>query len=367
MIKATQDVTRRSAVLGLAGVTLAAPFPAVADLRLELEPPLRSHTRTSGIRYGCAGGIPSVRPDSILLGKFATEANIFVVEDVLKWHVTETAPGQFDFSAADRIAAFAQRNDMLMHGHTLVWYAAIPPWVAQIASAAEARAALERHITVEVSRYRGGIWAWDVVNEAIEPDDHREDGYRNSVWLRCLGIDYIDLSFRLARAADPKVPLTLSEYGIEYATTSARRRRQALLVLLRNLRERNTPIDCLALQSHLEPTQVFDRAELTAFLQEVVKLGYQLLLTELDVNDYKVRGDDEDRDVAVAQHATEYLDIVFSVTKPISIATWGLSDRYTWLRQYYKRSDGMPLRPLPLDANCNRKRLWSVLARYVAA
>jgi endo-1,4-beta-xylanase len=73
------------------------------------------------------------------------------------------------------------------------------------------------------------------------------------------------------------------------------------------------------------------------------------------------------RSAMLARHAAEYLDIVFSVTKPIPITTWGLSDRYTWLRQYFKRPDGMPLRPWPRDANFNRKRLWSVLARDIAA
>ena len=187
---------------------------------MELAPSLRSHSRVSGIKFGCAGAAPSVQPDHILLEKFATEANIFVPETALKWVQTEPQPGEFDFGEGDSIAAFAARNDMMVHGHTLVWYAAIPPWVSQITTSQEAKAALERHIATQVSRYRGKIWAWDVVNEAIEPEDRLEHGYRNSVWLRALGVDYIDLAFRLARAGDPTVPLCLSEYGIEYATAS---------------------------------------------------------------------------------------------------------------------------------------------------
>jgi endo-1,4-beta-xylanase len=365
-------LTRRSAVLGLAGVALGSPAVVVrplaarADFNLELAPPLRSHSRISGIKYGCAGAAPSVQPDRILLEKFATEANIFVPEGALKWIQTEPRPGEFDFSEGDSIAAFAARNEMLVHGHTLVWYAAIPQWVSQLTTAQDARAALERHITIEVSRYRGRIWAWDVVNEPTEPQDRLENDYRNSVWFRCLGIDYIDLSFRLARAADPTTPLCLSEYGFEYATATSQRRRKALLALLQNLRDRKTPIDCLAMQSHLEGHQVFDHGELTAFLRSVVKLGYRLTITELDVNDFQLRGSETERDLAVARHVAEYLDIVFSVAQPMSIATWGLSDRYTWLRQYFKRADGSPLRPLPLDANFNRKQMWASLARYMA-
>ncbi len=328
---------------------------------------MRSHARTSGVKYGCAGAAPNIQPDRILLEKFATEANIFVPETALKWDRTEPRPGEFDFTEGDSIAAFASRNDMLVHGHTLVWYAAIPAWVSQITTGPEAKAALERHITTQVSRYRGKIWAWDVVNEAIEPEDRLDDGYRNSVWLRSLGPDYIDQAFRLARAADAAAPLCLSEYGIEYATATSQRRRDALLALLRKLRDRNTPIDCLALQSHLEAHQILDHRELTTFLRSVTKLGYRLLITEMDVNDVKIRGNAQERDLAVARHTAEYLDIVFSTAKPLSIATWGLSDRYTWLGHYYKRPDGAPLRPLPLDSDFNRKPMWAAIAKHMAA
>ena len=154
---------------------------------------------------------------------------------------------------------FGARHDMIMHGHTLVWYAAIPDWVAQLATAKEARAALERHIGTLVSRYRGKIWAWDVVNEPIEPNDGLDNGYRNSIWQRLLGIDHVDLAFRLARAADPATPLCLNEYGFEYADATCRNRRQDMLALLRKLRDRNTPIDCFGLQSHLDGHKIFDR------------------------------------------------------------------------------------------------------------
>jgi endo-1,4-beta-xylanase len=97
----------------------------------------------------------------------------------------------------------------------------------------------------------------------------------------------------------------------------------------------------------------------------VAGLGYRLMITELDVNDVELRGNEAERDAAVARHVAEYLDIVFSVARPMSVSTWGLSDRYTWLRQYHKRPDGKPLRPLPLDSDFNRKPLWSVLAKYM--
>jgi endo-1,4-beta-xylanase len=360
--------TRRSVVRGLAGIAIAAgtrAVPAQADFALELEPSLRSRAQASGIRFGCAGAAPIVQSDAILQEKIATEANIFIPEGHLKWEFTEPRPNEFDFAGPDSIVDFAARHDMIMHGHTLVWYAAIPDWVARMATAADARLALERHIGTLVSRYRGKIWAWDVVNEPIEPNDRLDSGYRNSIWFRLLGIDHVDLAFRLARAADPATPLSLNEYGFEYTTASSQHRRADILALLQKLRDRNTPVDCFGLQSHLDGHRTFDRKALTAFLRSVVELGYRLMITELDVNDVELRGNEAERDAAVARHVDEYLDIVFSVARPLSISTWGLSDRSTWLRQYHKRPDGKPLRPLPLDINLDRKPMWSVLAKYV--
>ena len=288
-------------VCKLAGLAIAAPaittqsIQAQSNYDLEREPPLRRQTRASGIRYGCASAAPNVQQDRLLLEKLAIEANIFAPDFALKWLQTEPQAGKFDFSQGDSVADFAARNDMLVHGHTLVWYAAIPAWVEQLSNAQDAREALERHISTQVPRYRGIIWAWDVVNEPIEPDDRLEGGHRNSVWYRCLGEDYIDLAFRIARGADD-TPLCLSEYNLEYVTVASRRRRKALLALLRKLRKQKTPIDCLALQSHLIADQLFDRGELTEFLRNVVAMGYKLAITELDVNDFYVVGNASQRD-----------------------------------------------------------------------
>jgi endo-1,4-beta-xylanase len=366
-------ITRRSAVLGLAGTAIASATatptaaPAGGDFALELEPSLRSRSSKSGIKFGCAGAAPIVHPDPIMLEKMSTEANIFIPEGHLKWEHTEPRQNEFDFAGPDSVVDYAARREMIMHGHTLVWYAAIPDWVSRLATAKDARTALERHIGTLVSRYRGRIWAWDVLNEPIEPKDGLANGYRNSIWFRLLGIEHVDLSFQLARAADPVTPLCLNEYGFEYTTAVSKRRRQDILALLRKLRERNTPVDIFGLQSHLDCHQTFDRKELAAFLQSVVELGYRLMITELDVNDVQIRGNEAERDAAVERHVAEYLEIVFSVARPMSISTWGLTDRYTWMRQYYKRTDGRPLRPLPLDSDLNRKPMWATLAKYLSS
>ncbi|WP_101847606.1 endo-1,4-beta-xylanase [Zhihengliuella sp. ISTPL4] len=59
-------------------------------------------------------------------------------------------------------------------------------------TADEARQALRAHVTALVTRYKGRIWQWDVVNEVIE-----EDGsLRKTAWLEKLGPGYIADAFR---------------------------------------------------------------------------------------------------------------------------------------------------------------------------
>jgi hypothetical protein len=57
--------------------------------------------------------------------------------------------------------------------------------------------------------------------------------------------------------------------------------------------------------------QTLDHRGSTEFLGVVVKLGYRLMVTELDVNDWKLVGSVRERDAAVARHTAEYLDTVF--------------------------------------------------------
>jgi endo-1,4-beta-xylanase len=360
-------LTRRAALVKFGSLVGGAAAAAAPLSDLDLQPGLRNQSRKSGIKFGIAGPAPDSQPEARLLGVTAAEANIFAPEWALKWMHTEPQPNGFDFSDADSLANFARRHDMLMHGHTLVWYAALPRWVTELTLARAAEAALERHIATLVQRYRRQIWAWDVVNEPVDPADGLPDGHRKSIWYRLLGPTYLDLAFRLARQADPAVALGLNEYGIEYVENASQAKRAAFLTLLRKLRERNVPVDRVGLQSHLDAHRTLDRKGLTDFLRAVRALGCELMVTELDVNDVKIPGDIRARDLAVSRHADEYLDIIHGVARPLSITTWGLTDRHSWLRQYNKRADRQPLRPLAFDADLNRKPLWATLARYLSA
>ena len=227
------------------------------------------------------------------------------------------------------------------------------------------------HIARTVGRYRGRIFSWDVVNEAIEVADGRPDGLRHAIFLQRFGDGYLRRAFEAARAADPDCQLVYNDYGFEYATRWHAQRRRALLDLLARFRRDGTPVDAVGLQSHLVAEQSFDAAEWRRFLGAIASMGYRIVLTELDVADTALPSNIATRDAAVADEYRRYLDATLDERAVESVLTWGLSDRWTWMRGVaalpsHKRGDGLPQRPLPFDEALRRKPAWSAIARAFA-
>jgi endo-1,4-beta-xylanase len=316
------------------------------------------------IPYGAAVRVDALTSDLSYREAIIANCQIVVAEGEMKWPDIHPARGEYRFEKADALMDFARQNNIEVRGHTLAWYGAMPAWTATIDSRAEAERELVDHIETVVSRYRGAIPSWDVVNEPLVDWPDGPASLRPSIWTKQLGPDYLPIALRTTAATDPEARLVLNEYDIEYKGPRFAARRKALLQLLRSLRERDVPLHGIGLQSHLFADRSIDREELQAFLREVVALKLDVLITELDVIDYKLPGKIGERDALVADLAAQYLEAVCEVVRPKMMLTWGLSDRYTWVPTYFKRPDGMPNRPLPLDADLKRKPLFDVIEEY---
>jgi endo-1,4-beta-xylanase len=212
-----------------------------------------------------------------------------------------------------------------------------------------------------VSRYRGKIKTWHVVNEPIDDAKSGAPGLRPSVWLQHLGPRYIDIALRAARAADPAAELLINEYDVECVDINQSHKRQALQKLVRELRERGTPLDGIGLQGHLRGELQPDRDGLFGLASELRALRLSIHVTELDVIDDKLPGPPDLRDLMVAARAHDLLEPLFAAARPAAVACWGISDRYTWVPMYFKRKDGLANRPLPLDQDYRPKPLWQVI------
>ncbi len=103
-------------------------------------------------------------------------------------------------------------------------------------------------------------------------------------------------------------------------------------------------------------------------MKQVAALGLRIFITELDVTDRELPADLQIRDGVVANVYQDFLQAVLEQPAVTAVVTWGLSDRYTWLSQFEPRSDGRPVRPLPLDSSMQHKpALWAVMNALNAA
>ena len=315
--------------------------------------------------FGAAVRADALRNDAAYRQAVKKFCQVVVPESELKWATVQPKRGQFSFSDADSIVQFARANGLSVRGHTLAWYAALPPWTAGIGSRAEAEAELVGHIRQTVTRYAGAIPSWDVVNEPIPDRPTSVRDLRESIWTKQIGPDYIPLAFRTAHACDPSARLFINDYDIEFEGARSQAKRDAFLDLIRRLRDANVPVHGVGVQAHLIGSLAIDRGRLGDFLRAVRGLGLDIMITELDVVDNEFPRDEGLRDKLVAQKTQEFLDCVFDAAQPTGILTWGLSDKYTWVPIYYKRQDGAPNRPLPLDRDMQVKPMYTVVSEFI--
>ncbi|MGA8783391.1 MAG: endo-1,4-beta-xylanase, partial [Terracidiphilus sp.] len=210
----------------------------------------------------------------------SAQTGVLVDEYTTYWKWLRPSPDRFDFSRVDRMMRFAKLTGKRVRGHVLVWYYAMPRWFARVATKDNAPQLLVDHIRTVAGHMRGQIDTWDVVNEAIEPDDGRPDGLRKSQWLDLIGPDYIELAFRAAAEADPQAKLAYNEFGIETDRPRDARKRDKMLELLQRLKTGGVPIQVVGVQSHLLAMLPEPGVGIIEFIREVGKMGLEVHISE---------------------------------------------------------------------------------------
>lgn len=352
---------RRTFVLGALGAGMASSGPLDLASHGSLEARAAQPTR---IPFGAAVRAGYLKDNVEYRQAILSHCQIVVGEGGLKWIDLRPTRDQFVFDQPDRLLAFAEENRLRMRGHTLAWYGAMPEWTNTIATAKEAEAELTRHIETVVRRYKGRLYSWDVINEAIADHPTAAAPMRESIWQTRLGKRYCELSLRTAAAVDPAAQLTINDYNFENPTAQCRARRKAFLAMVRDLKDRGVPLHAVGLQGHLVGDQEIDKDGLSRFVAELHGMGLAILVTELDVIDNKLPASLTERDEIVASRARDFLGAVTAACRPEAIMTWGITDRFTWVPIWFSRKDGKPNRPLPLDADYKPKALMRVIQEF---
>jgi len=288
-------------------------------------------------------------------GLILQQFNSLTPENVMKMGPIHPLEQQYHFGEADSIVAFAQAHGLRVRGHNLCWHQQTPAWLFKDDTAGlDTRASatggnrvtkdvllqrLKDHITTVVGRYKGRIYAWDVVNEAISDDSTQF--LRNSLWYQICGEDFIKKAFQYAHAADPVAQLFYNDYNTERPE-----KRNRVYRLLKDLVDEGIPITGVGLQGHWSIYEPSGK-DLRDAIEQFSSLGLKVQITELDVSVYPWEKNDRARLSTDSDTLTQDLqerqsrqykalfDIFREYASVISGVTfWNITDRHTWLDDY---------------------------------
>ncbi len=353
--------TRRAALAGAAAVLAsAAPIPA--------DPGLNERAMAGNRFFGTALNDKLLADDRAYMNQVRSNCGIVTGETAFKWGELRPKPDMWNWKPADAIMAYAARRGIQTRGHTLLWHEDNPNWLVDELGPANAERLLTTHIQTATAHCRDRVVQWDVVNEVLEPKDAKPFSFRDTLWYRAMGPAFLDTAFHACAESDPLALRFINDFGMEYTWPEHEQKRQAMLALLTRLKVQGVPVQGLGFQAHLEAgVKDLDQTRLAQFFQDVASLGFKIVITELDVRDNRIAGDEAARDAAVASHARAFLDVALACPAMMGVLSWGLSDRRTWLNDEIPREDKLPQRALPLDADLRRKPFWTALADAFAA
>lgn len=291
-------------------------------------------------------------------------------ENAMKMGPIHPEENRYFWNDADAIVDFAQKNGLKVRGHTLCWHSQTPRWFFTDASGNQVSrevllGRLKQHITDVMSRYKGKIYAWDVVNEAVP--DGGESIYRPSKFYEIIGEDYIEKAFEYAHAVDPEAKLFYNDYN-----TENKAKRDKIYQLVKKLKDKNVPIHGVGLQGHwsiYEPTA----QELEESITKFASLGLAVQITELDLSVYpkeherraKKPTDDGILTEDMIKKQTAQYKMIFDTFRKhkgtlTGVTFWNVSDRSTWLDNF--PVPGRKDYPLLFDQNYKPKEaFWQVV------
>jgi endo-1,4-beta-xylanase len=238
----------------------------------------------------------------------------------------------------------------------------IKPTPAQVATVIDT--ALHKYINTTVTRYKGRIKAWDVVNEPMSDGTGAlrdasnytipaANAANQFLWSEYLGRNFGLKAFQYAKAADPNALLFINEYNLEYTY-----KLDSLISYVQELIGKGAKIDGIGTQMHINLQT--PQASIDNELIQLAKTGLMVRISELDIalNSAKSASFTPTAAMLTAQAAL-YKYVVQSYLKNVpkaqrfGITVWGLTDNESWIN-----SPTAPDYPLLFNQNLSKKQAY---------
>lgn len=281
---------------------------------------------------------PNLLSETAYAATLTREYNMVEPEDAMKWWIVRPAADVFDFRQGDAVVRFARTHGMKVRGHCLVWDHNNPDWLVQgHYTSAGMSSLLQKHISTVMRHYAGQVFAWDVVNEALDENGEVKDSpwyNRPGIGLADKGSAYIEQTFRWAHEADPQALLFYNEAEGE----GLNRKADAVYAMVKDFKRRGVPIDGVGLQMHISRLDL-DTSAIGANIARLSALGLQVHITELDVSlPLDVRAETSEFARPTEQDLFRQADIYRRIVHAClqsrgctAIQTWGFTDKYSWI------------------------------------
>ncbi|KAJ0598968.1 putative endo-1,4-beta-xylanase [Helianthus annuus] len=122
---------------------------------------------TSDFHWGC-GMTHRILNNSAYKKWFASKFTAADFHNELKWYYTEPTQGQENYTDPDAMLKFADEHGIIVRGHTVLWddVKYQQKWVRKLSPEKLLQAANKRVDSV-VTRYKGRLVGWDVMNENL--------------------------------------------------------------------------------------------------------------------------------------------------------------------------------------------------------
>jgi len=287
----------------------------------------------------------------------------------MKWSSVESTKGTFNYANADAQVGLAQCAGMRVRGHNLVWAngSQVPSYAAGDGTNSAANQALvtdniREHIKNEVQHFGTKVYAWDVVNEPLDPS--QPDCLVHGPFYNVLGPSYLDVALQAARDF---APAGTKLFINDYSTTNSDRL-ACLVKVAADLKSKGL-LDGVGHEMH----NAINYPSVPAIVNAIETVANQVpgidqQVTELDVSIYnagdtKTNYGNNPPPAVLAEQGwlyKSYFDAFKDLKDKLSSVTmWGMADDDTWLDSFpVTRKD----RPLPFDTGLQAKpAYWGIV------